>query len=64
MTDPKQGLALYAASKGIAEHGAWTWLEQNKPHFALTCLNPPIVRWPESSALSDRADLRTAASAD
>ena len=44
MTDPKQGLALYAASKGIAEHGAWTWMDKHKPQFTLACLNPPIVR--------------------
>ena len=44
MTDPAQGGALYAASKGIAERGAWDWLKEAKPRFALTCLNPPIVR--------------------
>lgn len=36
----------YCASKALAEKAAWKFVENKKPHFSLSVLNPPMVLGP------------------
>lgn len=42
-SDPTTG---YRASKTLAEKAAWKFLEEEKPNFTLSTINPPLVGLP------------------
>jgi nucleoside-diphosphate-sugar epimerase len=42
----------YCASKGLAEKAAWKYLEDHKPHFTLSVINPPKIIGPSIQELS------------
>ncbi|SPO27812.1 uncharacterized protein UTRI_04955 [Ustilago trichophora] len=39
----KVAMTIYAASKKLAEEAAWKFVEDKKPHFKLTTVNPALV---------------------
>lgn len=41
------GVVGYSASKTFAEKLAWQFMEENKPGFTLTVINPPMVYGPQ-----------------
>jgi len=49
----------YYASKKFAEKAAWDFIEEEKPHFDLTTLCPPMVYGPPEQELSSLSKLNT-----
>jgi nucleoside-diphosphate-sugar epimerase len=45
-------MVAYTASKALAEKAAWQFVEERKPHFKLTVLNPPMVFGPAAHNVS------------
>lgn len=55
----KDPQAVYRASKTFAERAAWDFVDQEKPTFSLTVLNPPMVYGPVLHSVSSLEDLNT-----
>ncbi|CAI6340362.1 unnamed protein product [Periconia digitata] len=49
----------YRASKTFAEKAAWDFLEKEKPNFAISTVNPPLVFGPIVHALDSLENLNT-----
>jgi nucleoside-diphosphate-sugar epimerase len=49
----------YRASKVFAEKAAWDFVKTQKPSFALTVINPPMIYGPLRHPISSLADLNT-----
>ncbi|KAM0513446.1 hypothetical protein ACHAPE_007910 [Trichoderma viride] len=45
-------VVCYCASKALAEKAAWKFINEQKPHFDLTVLNPPMVFGPAAHVVS------------
>ncbi|KAG8920885.1 methylglyoxal reductase (NADPH-dependent) gre2 [Tulasnella sp. 419] len=56
LTDPVLG---YYGSKTFAERAAWEFIEQEKPHFKLTTLCPPMVFGPPTQEVTSIDKLNT-----
>lgn len=54
--DPK---ITYTASKKLAEEVLWTFIEENKPNFTATTVNPPLVIGPLIQPLKSADQLNT-----
>src|SRR6266536_1826708 len=46
------GAFSYCASKALAEKAAWDWMDEQKPSFTLSTINPPWVFGPSVSGSS------------
>lgn len=55
----KSGPFAYLASKTFAEKAAWRFVEEEKPGFSLTTINPPLVFGPVIHALSSLDSINT-----
>lgn len=51
------GVTAYCASKTLAEHAMWDWVEENKPSFDLVTITPPWVFGPYVSELKSTKHL-------
>ncbi|PWY85014.1 putative NADPH-dependent methylglyoxal reductase GRE2 [Aspergillus heteromorphus CBS 117.55] len=51
--------AGYRTSKALAEKEAWKFMEDEKPRFSLTVLNPSLIFGPVSPALSSLEEVNT-----
>lgn len=45
-------IVCYCTSKALAENAAWKFMSEQKPHFDLTVLNPPMVFGPAAHVVS------------
>ncbi|RAO64735.1 uncharacterized protein BHQ10_000747 [Talaromyces amestolkiae] len=52
-------LNAYRASKAFSEKAAWDFVEKEKPNFALTSMNPPMVYGPIIHHINDLNGLNT-----
>lgn len=55
----KSALFAYLVSKTFAEKAAWRFVEEEKPGFAFTTINPPLVFGPVIHALSSVDSINT-----
>ncbi|KAE8361228.1 hypothetical protein BDV27DRAFT_167122 [Aspergillus caelatus] len=55
------GIVAYAASKAVAEKGAWRYMEANTPHFSLTTICPPMIYGPVEHHVPTMERLNTSA---
>lgn len=51
------GAWAYCASKGLAERAAWQFMEETKPSFTLTTINPPWVIGPNINRVTSLSSL-------
>ncbi|KAL6872189.1 NAD(P)-binding protein [Trichoderma novae-zelandiae] len=49
----------YCASKALAEKAAWKFVDQMKPHFSVTVINPPVIYGPNRHYVDDLNKLNT-----
>ncbi|PTB62742.1 NAD(P)-binding protein [Trichoderma citrinoviride] len=49
----------YCASKALAEKAAWKFVDEKKPHFSLTVINPPVIYGPNLHYIDDLNKLNT-----
>ncbi|KAL7928310.1 hypothetical protein V8C35DRAFT_285374 [Trichoderma chlorosporum] len=49
----------YCASKVLAEKAAWKFVEENKPQFSVTVINPPVIYGPNRHFIDDLDNLNT-----
>jgi nucleoside-diphosphate-sugar epimerase len=56
LSDPSFG---YGGSKTFAEQAAWKFVEENKPNFSLTTVNPPMIYGPMRQHVKSLNDINT-----
>lgn len=56
--DADAGFA-YCVSKVLAEKAAWKFIEERKPPFTISVINPPIIYGPNRHYIDDLNDLNT-----
>ncbi|KAL6822660.1 hypothetical protein J3E69DRAFT_381851 [Trichoderma sp. SZMC 28015] len=49
----------YCASKVLAEKAAWKFVEEKKPQFTVTVINPPVVYGPNRHYIDDLDNINT-----
>ncbi|PWZ00415.1 NAD(P)-binding protein [Testicularia cyperi] len=59
----QEGIDAYRASKTMAERAAWEFVENNKPKWDLTTINPPFVLGPIAHQVNSPEKLNTSAAA-
>lgn len=57
----KNGNAVFAycASKTLAEKAAWNFVEEKKPRFTVSVINPPVIYGPNHHYIDNLSDLNT-----
>lgn len=55
----KDGGFAYCASKALAEKAAWKFVDEKKPNFTISVINPPVVYGPNHHYINNLNEINT-----